>query len=129
VLTRLRDKGIKCHPEKMRIAEPDVAYLGHPIVPGGTAPQQIKVEAIVKMSPPTDEPELKVVLGTANYYKKFVKDYSTIAAMLNNLLRSDVAWNWSATRQNAFDMLKGGLQRRPYCGGLIIYGFLNSTHI
>jgi hypothetical protein len=51
----------------------------------------VKVEAIVKMLPPTDVPELRVVLGTANYYRKFVKDYSTIAAPLNNLLREDVA--------------------------------------
>jgi hypothetical protein len=51
----------------------------------------VKVEAIVKMLPPTDVPEVRVVLGTANYYWKFVKDYSTIAAPLNNLLREDVA--------------------------------------
>ena len=38
VLTRLRDKNIRCHPKKMRCAEPDVEYLGHRVVPGGDCP-------------------------------------------------------------------------------------------
>jgi hypothetical protein len=96
VLGRLRlDKGVKCHPSKMRVGFPDVDYFGHKVVPSGIAPMTVKVEAIVKMLPPTDVPELRAVLGTANYHRKFVKDYSTIAAPLNNLLREDVAWNWS----------------------------------
>jgi hypothetical protein len=54
VFGRLRDKGVKCHPSKMRVAFP---YLGHKVVPSGTAPVTVKVEAIVKMLPPTDVPE------------------------------------------------------------------------
>ena len=73
----------------------------------------VKVEAIVKMLPPTDVSELRAVLGTANYYRKFVKDYSTIAAPLNNLLRDDVAWEWSEACQNAFDAIKGKLTEAP----------------
>jgi hypothetical protein len=113
VLGRLRDKGVKCHPSKMRVGFPDVDYLGHKVVPSGTAPMTVKVEAIVKMLPPTDVPELRAVLGTANYYRKFVKDYSTIAAPLNNLLREDVAWDWSEGCQKAFDTIKERLTQAP----------------
>jgi hypothetical protein len=35
VFGRLRDKGVKCHPSKMRVAFPDVDYLGHKVVPSG----------------------------------------------------------------------------------------------
>jgi hypothetical protein len=66
VLGRLRDKGVKCHPSKMRVGIPDVDYLGHKVVPSGTAPMTVKVEAIVKMLPPTNVSELRAVLGTAN---------------------------------------------------------------
>jgi hypothetical protein len=52
-------------------------------VPSGTTPMTVKVEAIVKMLSPTNVPELRVVLGIVNYYRKFVKDYNTIAAPLN----------------------------------------------
>jgi hypothetical protein len=57
VLGRLREKGVKCHPSKMRVGFPDVDYLGHKVVPSGTAPMTVKVEAIVKMLPPTDVSE------------------------------------------------------------------------
>jgi hypothetical protein len=79
----------------MRVGFPDVDYLGHKVVPSETAPMTVKVEAIVKMLQPTDVLELRAVLRTANYYRKFAENYSTIAAPLNNLLREDVAWNWS----------------------------------
>jgi hypothetical protein len=42
-----------------------------------------------------------------------VKDYSTIAASLNNLLREDVAWNWSEECQKAFDTIKEKLTQAP----------------
>jgi hypothetical protein len=118
VLGRLREKGVKCHPSKMRVGLPDADYLGHKVVLSGTAPMTIKVEAIVKMLPPTDISELRAVIGTANYYRKFVENYSTIAAPLNNLLREDVAWNWSEECQRAFDTIKDKLTqaamlRRP----------------
>ena len=69
----------------MRVGYPDVGYLGHRVMPNGTAPMAVKVEAIVKMRPPTDVSELRAVLGTANYYRRFVKDYSTIAAPVQQL--------------------------------------------
>jgi hypothetical protein len=113
VLGRLRDKGVKCHPSKMRVGFSDVDYLGHKVVSSGTAPMTVKVEAIVKMLPPTNVSELRAVLGTANVFRKFVKDYSTIAASLNNLLREDVAWNWSEECQKAFDLIKDKLTQAP----------------
>jgi hypothetical protein len=57
----------------MRLAVPDVEYLGHFVVPNGTAaPQQVKVEAILKMKPPGDVSELRAFLGTAGYYRRYV---------------------------------------------------------
>jgi hypothetical protein len=113
VLSRLRDKGVKCHQSKMRVGFSNVDYLRHKVVPSGTAPMTVKVKAIVKMLPPTDVPDLRAILGTANYYQKFVKDYNSIAAPLNNLLREDVAWNWSEECQKAFDLIKEKMTQAP----------------
>jgi hypothetical protein len=49
VFQRLREKGIKCHPKKLRCAFKDVAYLEHLVVRNETAPQDVKVEAITEM--------------------------------------------------------------------------------
>jgi hypothetical protein len=68
VFQRLRAKGIECHPKKLRCAVKDVSYFGHLVVSNGTAPQDVKVKAITKMVAPTDESELRALLGTYNYY-------------------------------------------------------------
>jgi hypothetical protein len=51
VFQRLREKGIKCHPKKLRCAVKDVSYLGHLVVPNGTAPQNVKVKRSPKWWP------------------------------------------------------------------------------
>jgi hypothetical protein len=63
--------------------------------------------------PPTDVPELRVVLGIANYHRKFVTNYNTSAASLNNFLREDVAWSWSKDCQKAVDTMKEKLTQAP----------------
>jgi hypothetical protein len=102
VFQRLRGKAIKCHPKKPRCALKDVSYLGHLVVPNGTASQDVKVEAITKMVAPTDVLELRALLGTYNCYRKFIKNVAQKGAPLNRLLQNDVPWEWSEPRQEAF---------------------------
>ena len=113
VFERLRAKTIKCHPKKMRLAVPDVEFLGHYVVPNGIAPQAVKVAAIVNMAAPTDTHLLKAFMGTANYYRRFVRNYSSIAVPLNRLLQKDYAWAWTDDVQHAFEQLKLKLIEAP----------------
>jgi hypothetical protein len=76
----------------MKLAMPSVSYLGHEIVPNDTATDEAKVEAIKLMPPPKDDTELRAFLGSANYYRRFIRDFSRIAAPLNRLLQDNVAW-------------------------------------
>jgi hypothetical protein len=113
VFWRLREKGIKCHPKKLLCAVKDVSYLGHLVVPNGTTPQDVKVEAIAKMVAPTDVSELRALLGTYNYYRKFIKNFARKAAPLNRLLQNDVPWEWSEPCQEAFKSLKVNMTEAP----------------
>jgi hypothetical protein len=54
VLGRLRDNGVKCHLSKVRLQFPYVDYLGHKVVPSGTALMTIKVKTIVSVLQPTN---------------------------------------------------------------------------
>jgi hypothetical protein len=42
-----------------------------------------------------------------------VKDFSTIAAPLNELIRKGVPFSWGTRQENAFDMLKDKLTHAP----------------
>ncbi|GER38202.1 polyprotein [Striga asiatica] len=61
-----------------------------------------KIKAIEEWKPPTKVPELHSFLGLVNYYRRFIKGYSAIAAPLTNLLKKNQAWNWSRECQDAF---------------------------
>jgi len=45
-------------------------------------------------------------MGTTGYYRRFVKDFSSIAAPLYELMKKGVQFVWTAGCQKAFDELK-----------------------
>ena len=64
------------------------------IVPGGLGVQMAKVEALNKIPIPRDVPRSRVFLGLANYYNRFVRNFSVIAKPLTQLTRMGQDWKW-----------------------------------
>jgi hypothetical protein len=52
-------------------------------------------------------------LGLAGFYRRSVKDFSTIAAPLNELTKKGVPFSWGTRQGNAFDILKDKLTHAP----------------
>jgi hypothetical protein len=65
------------------------------------------------MMAPSDVSELRALLGTYNYYRKFIKNFARKAATLNRLLQNDVPWEWSEPCQEAFELLKVSMTEAP----------------
>ena len=64
-----------------------IEYLGHVVSSKGLEPLTSKVTAIVDAPSPCDVSELKSLLGSVNYYGKFLPNLSTTLAPLYRLLR------------------------------------------
>jgi hypothetical protein len=47
------------------------------------------------------------------FYHRFVKNFSTIVAPLNELTKKGVPFSWGTRQENAFDMLKDKLTHAP----------------
>jgi hypothetical protein len=75
---RLRDHGLTLGAEKCHLCTSSVRFLGHLVTP--------KIEAIKQMQMPTDKKGLWTTPGFFNYYRRFCKNYSSIAQPLNALL-------------------------------------------
>ena len=60
------------------------------------------------MKAPKDQSELRSFLGMVNYFSNFFPQMS-----LNDLLKKDSKWNWSATVEAAFELLKRQLTSLP----------------
>ncbi len=88
-------------------------YLGHVIYPGGLGIQQAKVEAIARISCPTNVSRVRAFMGLANYYHSYVKGFSAMAKPLNMLLKLNQKWQWGNEQEQAFVELKAKLVAVP----------------
>ena len=76
----IKNAGLKLKASKCYFAQTSVKYLGHIVSRDGVAPCPEKCEAVKSFPTPTDVKSLRSFLGLANYYRKFVKGFSQIAA-------------------------------------------------
>ncbi len=94
VFERLKAHGLRLHPGKCKFFQENVEYLGHVIYPSGLGVQHVKVEAIARISRPTDVSRVCAFMGLANYYHKYIKGFNAMAKPLNILLKLDQEWQW-----------------------------------
>ena len=57
--------------------------------------------------------DVQKFLGLANYYKRFVKDFATIAKPLYETTRKEKKWDWGEKQQKAFEKLKRKFTTEP----------------
>src|SRR5260370_25631088 len=50
--------------------------------------------------------EVQAFIGFANFYRRFIKDFSSMARPLHDLTKKDVPWHWHQEQQEAFDAIK-----------------------
>jgi transposase InsO family protein len=106
VLKRLTDEGYYAHPDKCEFFQKEVSFLGHVVSENGVAVQQHKVAAVSGWPQPRNKKDVRAFLGLTGYYRKFIPEYSAIAAPLTDLTREAVKFEWGEKEQTAFDDLK-----------------------
>ena len=87
VLQRLREHQLYARSSKCTFFTDIVEYLGHIIGPDGIKPNPALVKAIIEFPQPRTFKELQSFLGLANYYRKFIKNYSNISLPLTDVLQ------------------------------------------
>ena len=65
-----------------------------------------KIKAIKEWPSPKIVGEVRSFYGLAGFYKRFVKDFSTLASPLTELIKKNVGFKWEQTHEEAFQVLK-----------------------
>ena len=91
--------------------------LGHHISSSGIKVDPAKIQIIVNLSKPTTQTDVRIFLGYAGYYRRFIANFSKIALPLFKLLSKDVNFNWDTDCQSAFQTLKEKLSTAPILRG------------
>ena len=99
-LNKLFDKikcaGLKKNPEKCHFLKQKTKFLRHIIDEEGVRTDPDKLESIKTFERPKCIKKLRSFLGLCNYYRKFIKNYSSLARNLETLCGSNkekVFWN------------------------------------
>ena len=113
VLRRLEENNLFIKPEKCKWKVREVEFLGVVIGPGGMRMQKEKVNGVLSWPTPRSAKEVQKFMGLANYYRRFIQDFSRIAKPLNMLVGKDRKWKWGAEQQGAFKELKRRFTTEP----------------
>ena len=113
VLRRLRENDLFCKPEKCKFRQREVEYLGLRVSQGCVAMDPAKVQAVLDWPAPRKVKEVQAFIGFANFYRRFIQDFSRVIRPLTRLVKKGVAWTWGDDQQAAFDELKARFSSAP----------------
>lgn len=115
VLRRLAEANLTAKPSKCFIGYHQLDCLGHTIGQGRLLPGPDKVDAIREAPRPETKKQVRSFLGLANFYRKFVPDFATIASPLTDLTKKGLPNHvkWGSNEQQAFTKLKSALVSSP----------------
>jgi transposase InsO family protein len=117
VLQALRDHGFKAKASKCEFGRASLKFLGHVVSGGGVHVDPDKLKVLRDWPVPRSVNALRSFLGLANYFRRFVRNYSTIAAPLYGLTSDaahDYTWDaWRPVELHAFNAMKVALTSPP----------------
>ncbi|KAL6417073.1 hypothetical protein ACFW04_013013 [Cataglyphis niger] len=113
VFRRLRDARLRLNPEKCKFCVNQLKYLGHVVDRKGIRTDPEKVSTVENWPEPRTVKQIRQFLGMASWYRRFIANFSTIAAPLTSLTRKNAKWKWGAEETTAFRELKKTLVSAP----------------
>ncbi len=114
VLRRLIDHQLYAKMEKYEFHQTLTSFLGYIISADGVAMDEKKINSVLNWPTPKTTKDLQRFLGFANFYRRFIRYFSTIAAPLTSLLRGGKRYLvWSTAASEAFQQLKERFTSAP----------------
>ncbi|XP_058185964.1 uncharacterized protein LOC131303212 [Rhododendron vialii] len=113
VLELLREHRLYAKLSKCEFWLSEVKFLGHVVSKDGVSVDPGKIESVMNWKRPKNVFEIRSFLGLAGYYRRFVLDFSRLAAPLTKLTHKGTRFVWSDACEMAFQELKKRLTTAP----------------
>ena len=113
VLQRLLENQLFVKAEKCDFHTTEIAFLGFIVNAGNIRMDPAKTKAVTDWPTPSTRKELQRFLGFSNFYRRFIRNYSSGAAPLTALTSQSVPYRWSSTAEKAFCELKSRFTSAP----------------
>jgi hypothetical protein len=109
VLQRLRDHHLYAKFSKCEFWLDTVKFLGHTISSDGISIDPSKVQEVLDWKSSTSVHQIRSFLGLADYYCRFIPDFSKIAKPMIEQLKKGVKFSWDRKCEDAFHTLRAHL--------------------
>jgi hypothetical protein len=116
VLERLQEAGLFLKPSKCQFHVQEVEFLGFVISGEGVKMDPAKVDAVTSWPAPKSPHDVRMFLGLANFYRRFIRAFSKLATPLTRLLKKENLarrFTWDRKAQEAFDGLREAFTTAP----------------
>ncbi len=113
VLQRLLEHHLFAKVEKCEFHARSIPFLGFILSPEGIRMDPAKVEAVADWPIPENRRAVQRFLGFANFYRRFIRNFSQVALPLTDLTSTRTRFSWSSQAQTAFESLKNRFSSAP----------------
>ncbi|XP_030760526.1 uncharacterized protein LOC115885682 [Sitophilus oryzae] len=116
VREKLREAGLTINLKKCDFFKTTLKFLGYVVGSNSLRTDPDKVSAMANYPRPRTTTEIKRFVGLCSWYRRFIKDFSTLMSPINNLLKGSkkgqsIEWNTKA--ENSFLHIKDLLLSAP----------------
>ena len=113
IAAKLADYSIQINMKKSEFMKRFTIYCGYLVENGHIRVDPEKSKAMKDWPVPTNSSAVRSFLGFLGYYRKFIKDFGTLAAPLHAISGTKSQWQWTTVEQNSFDLLKKAMISDP----------------
>jgi len=113
VIKRLEENDLYVKLEKCKWKVREVKFLGVVIGPEGIKMEREKVKGVLEWLTPKCVKDIQKFLGLANYYRRFIEGFATVARPLHDLVKKNKKWEWTEREEKAFKELKERFIKEP----------------
>ena len=113
VIQALREHQLYAKFSKCEFWLTKVKFLGHVVSVSGVSVNLEKVEAVMSWERPKSVFKILNFLGLVGCYRRFIEDFSRLAAPMTRLTRKGVKFEWDDLCEKAFQELKRRLTSAP----------------
>ncbi|PKU83878.1 RNA-directed DNA polymerase [Dendrobium catenatum] len=108
----LREHKLYLNLSKCEFATPSVYFLGFVVSHEGIQADPRKVAAVREWPQPRSMTEIRSFHGLANFYRRFIKGFSVIMALITDVLKRST-FSWDSPQQESFEQIKLALSNAP----------------
>ena len=113
VIKRLEENDLYVKLEKCKWKIREVDFLGVVIGLEGIKMEKKKVKGVLEWPTLKCVKDVQKFLGLANYYRRFIEGFTTVARPLHDLVKKDKKWEWTEKEEKAFKELKERFTKEP----------------